>query len=104
MVNMKPSNRMKCNNIEYRKGFIEVEAGIHAGCINLETWEVNADIDISNLNLSDNELPDEGIVANTEIELNIDEAEQLIRLLHRAINNVRPQNGGKDLGRGAHNI
>lgn len=64
---MNRENRLKVNNVAYKKGYIEVIADIHDGCINIETWEINADIDISNLELDDPNLPDEAVVANTEL-------------------------------------
>ena len=86
---MNRENRLKVNNVAYRKGYIEVMADIHDACINIETWEINADIDISNLELDDSNIPDEAVVANTELELNIIEAEQLIKQLQNAILEVK---------------
>ncbi|MDJ0728305.1 MAG: hypothetical protein QNJ38_24695 [Prochloraceae cyanobacterium] len=86
---MNRENRLKVNNVAYRKGYIEVMADIHDACINIETWGINADIDIFNLELDDFNIPDEAVVANTELELNIIEAEQLIKQLQNAILEVK---------------
>lgn len=76
---------IKCNSIEYRKGFVEVRGDIHNDCINVETWNIDPDVNITNVNLEDNSLKDESIIANTEIELSITNAEALILLLQEAI-------------------
>ena len=76
---------IKCNSIEYRKGFVEVRGDIHNNCINIETWNIDPDVNITNVNLEDNSLKDVSIIANTEIELSITNAEALILLLQEAI-------------------
>lgn len=40
-------NRFKCNSISYRKGYIEVVADIHAGLINMETWNIHSELGIT---------------------------------------------------------
>ncbi|MBI3771791.1 MAG: hypothetical protein HY272_03720 [Gammaproteobacteria bacterium] len=89
---MSRENRIRCNNIDYRKGFVEVESGVHVGCITLETWNVKMDLDISNLDLSDEAIPEDSVTGNTEIEMSVTEAEQLIQLLQNAIDLVRKGN------------
>ena len=80
---------IKCNSIEYRKGFIEVRGDIHNDCINVETWNIDPDVNITNVDLDDNSLIDESVIANTEIELSIANAEALILLLQEAIDVFR---------------
>ena len=79
---------MKCNNINYRKGYVEVVPNIHDDCINLEVTTIHPDVDISNMELTDPELPDNAVTSNTEIELNIEEAKQLIEFLKISISRV----------------
>ncbi len=89
---MDKGKKIKCNNVEYRKGFIEVIPNIHDGCINIETWDVHVDIDITNIELEDENFPEEGITNNTEIEMNVNEAEELVRRLKVAIAKVKEAN------------
>jgi len=89
---MKKNKLIKCNNIEYRKGYIEVSANIHPGFINLETWDIDADADITNIDLKDECLSDDAVVANTEIEMSVSEAENLIELLQQAVTKVKLNN------------
>jgi hypothetical protein len=76
---------IKCNTIEYRKGFVEVRGDIHNNSINVEVWNIDPDVNITNVSLEDNSLKDESIIANTEIELSITNAEALVLLLQEAI-------------------
>jgi hypothetical protein len=82
-------NLIKCNSIEYRKGYIEVLGNIHIDCINLEVWNIHPDIDITSIDLSDDSIPDKAVIANTEIELTIEKAELLVQQLSKAINVAR---------------
>ncbi len=79
------SDRIQCSDVNYRKGYIEITQGIHAGCVNLETWNVDPDIDLSVLDIRDDNFPDAGITGNTEIELNPDQVRELIRQLQNAL-------------------
>jgi hypothetical protein len=88
---MDQPKRIRCNNINYRKGFIEVFPGIHPGFINLETWDIHPDVDISERNLSDDSIPDDAVVSNSEIEMSVKEAEELVQLLQDAISEVKSQ-------------
>ncbi len=74
-----------CNSIEYRKGYIEVLGNIHDNSINLEVWNIHPDTDITNTHLDNLPTPNKAIVANTEIELSISEAQTLIEQLSKAI-------------------
>lgn len=78
-------DKIKCHTINYRQGYIEVRAGIHDECINIETWEIDAAINLKERDINDHLFPESGIVANTEIELSIDNAKALIKQLEKAI-------------------
>ena len=77
--------KIKCNDIAYRQGFIEVAAGIHARHINLEVWNVHPDVDLTDKSLDSTSIPDEACVANTEIELSLSQAKALVDDLRAAI-------------------
>jgi hypothetical protein len=83
---------IKCNTIEYRKGFIEVRADIHEGNINVEVWNIHPGVNITNVSLGDYSLKNESVIANTEIELSITNAEDLILQLQKAIDASRANN------------
>ncbi|WP_086929641.1 hypothetical protein [Agarilytica rhodophyticola] len=76
---------IRCNNINYRKGYIEIEPEIHKGYVNLEVTQIHPDVDIADTRLGDGKLSDEAFIGNTEIELNLEEAKNLIELLKNAI-------------------
>lgn len=75
--------KIKCNSVNYRKGYIEVSGDIHEGCINIETWNIHPDSDISGSVFD--QLSDKAFLANTEIELSVDNAKELLKLLQEAI-------------------
>lgn len=83
------SVRLKVNCVPYRKGFIEVSTGIHDNCINLETWDIEPGVDISNLDFDSANLADNAFQGNTELELDIATAEDLVEALQKAIATVR---------------
>lgn len=76
--------RIQCNSVGYRQGFIEVIAQIHPGLVNLETWQVSADADITELYPESDNLTDEDFVANTELELTPAQARSLAAVLAAA--------------------
>lgn len=82
---MNQSPMIICNDIAYRQGFIEVAAGIHPHHINIETWNIHPDCDISSLSLTDATLSDQEIIGNTEIELSVSQATALVESLLMAI-------------------
>lgn len=82
---------IRCNSIVYRKDYIEIAAGIHDNCVNVEVTNIHPDKNIANLNLTDKSISDENITDNTEIELSLSEAEQLIDMLKTAISITRYQ-------------
>ncbi|RQO63855.1 hypothetical protein DBV14_02145 [Variovorax sp. KBW07] len=78
------ANKICFNDVRYRQGFLEVTANIHPGHINLETWQIHPDLDISGKQ-SDEVLADDSVTANTEIELNVEQAKALVASLEAAI-------------------
>lgn len=86
---MHPVNKVRCENIGYRQGFIEVIPNIHRGYINIETWMISPEIKITDIDISEGSIADKNIVGNTEIEMSIDQAEMLIQLIQAAIFNVK---------------
>ncbi|KZN70448.1 hypothetical protein [Pseudoalteromonas luteoviolacea] len=83
---------IKCNSINYRKGYIEVLGGIHDECINLEVWNIHPDVDITSVDLGDESFPENAVASNTEIELSLEKAELLIEQLTLAVNKIREYN------------
>ena len=82
---MKQFVMLRCNDVSYRQGFVEVAARIHSRHVNIEIWNVHPDHDISNLARVEQVNSDESIVGNTEIELSILQAQSLIEALQQAI-------------------
>ena len=66
--------------------------GIHDNCINIETWDVHVDIDLSKIEIGDDDFPENGITGNTEIEMSVSEAELLISELQNAVAKIRGEN------------
>ena len=79
------TQKIRCNDIAYRKGFIEVTSEIHAAYINLEAWQVHPEVDIANIDVTDESFPDEGVTGNIELEMSVEVAECLIKALQAAI-------------------
>lgn len=77
--------KIKCRDVPYRQGFVEV-ANVHPGCVNIEVWNVHPDKDISGEeSLESSAYTDADVIANTEIELSLEQAERLVQLLQAAI-------------------
>ena len=76
---------IRCNAVSYRKGFIEVAAGIHTGSINLECWNIHPDIEITASDIRDLDFPDDAVTGNVELELAVADAEKLVEALQAAI-------------------
>lgn len=89
---MEKPKKIKCDNVDYQKGYIEVTHGIHGGCINIEAWDVQVDVDLSSIEIGDDDFPENGVTGNTEIEMSILEAEQLIAELQSAVTQLRGKN------------
>ena len=85
------SPKIKCSDVRYRQGFVEV-TNVHAGCINLEIWNVHPDMDLLDASLES--LRDVAVVGNTEIELNVAQTIRLIEALQAAIKQARSESGG----------
>ena len=73
--------RVRCDAVKYRQGFIEVIGQIHPGLVNIETWHVNPDANISGLEVESERLTDADFVANTELELTPTQARSLAAAL-----------------------
>jgi len=69
--------RVRCNVVKYRQGFIEVIGQIHQGLVNIETWQVSAEADLSGLDVESDRLTDADFVASTELELTPAQARSL---------------------------
>lgn len=77
------NQRIRCNIIDYRKGYIEVTPGIHSGCVNIEAWNTDPNLGIENLDVGD--LPEGAVIGNTELELSLEMARALVHALNIAI-------------------
>jgi hypothetical protein len=80
--------RVRCDAVKYRQGFIEVISQIHPGLVNVETWQVDAEADISGLYPESDGLTDDNFVANTELELTPAQARSLAAAMVAAANAV----------------
>ena len=87
--NMRPQT-IRCNSIAYRKGFVEVSR-VHDGCVNLESWSVHSEAEISGVDIRDERIDDDDITGNVELELGIEAAERLIAALQAAVDELRGQ-------------
>ena len=85
--NMLPQT-IRCNSIAYRKGFVEVSR-VHDGCVNLESWSVHSETEISGIDIRDERIGDDDVTGNVELELGIEEAERLIAALQVAVHELR---------------
>jgi hypothetical protein len=65
-----------------------VSPGIHDDHINLEVWNVHPDCASTVKGVDDEQLKDEHITAVTEIELNVLQAQELIRQLQLAVSSL----------------
>lgn len=81
-------SKIKCDGVNYRKGFVELSNNIHENHINLEVWGVHPDYDISEVGSSFNEIPEESFIGNVELELNLESAKALVQELSSFINNL----------------
>jgi hypothetical protein len=77
--------KIHCKNIPHRSGFVEVRPNIHSGHINIEIWNLEPGYDRDATDVTDDRLSDADITSNTEIELDIPQALELIRLLSSAV-------------------
>lgn len=82
-------SRIRCDGVAYRQGFIEVIPGIHGQHINLETWNVHPDMDLSDRAFGEVEIPEGAFIANTELELSVEQAKALIEALQASIHEIQ---------------
>jgi hypothetical protein len=82
---MIPSTTVRCSGVPYRQGFIEVGPGVHPGFINIECWMIDPKAGVFQLEPASDELPDSVVIANTELELSVARARELVVLLQQAI-------------------
>lgn len=91
------ADKIRFNDVCYRQGFMEVIANIHPGHINIETWEIHPDLDISDMSFDNAAITNDSVQANTEIELSVEQAKALVASLEAAIvqasANARPESG-----------
>jgi len=81
---MTPPTRIRTNTVPYRKGFVEVTPCIHKGHVNLESWEVHAEVEISEHEWVTGLDSDEAIIANIEMEFSPSDARKLGNALLKA--------------------
>ena len=83
------NQKIRCNDVRYRQGFVEVTSDIHAEHINVEVWNVHPDWDISDKAFDDTRLSDEAFVGNVELELSTEQAKALIEQLQASIRKIQ---------------
>ena len=62
---------------------------VHDGCVNLESWSVHSETEVSGVDIRDGRFGDDDITGNVELELNIEAAERLITALQAAVDELR---------------
>ncbi len=78
---MSKSTRVRCRSVNYRQGYVEI-GNVREGRVNIETWEVAVTTDIAEVDwVSDEEISDDDVLANTELELSPSEARTLANAL-----------------------
>lgn len=81
--------KIRCNGVRYRQGFLEVLPNVHPEHINLEIWNIHPERDISTVSLESASISDDSIIANAEIELSLQQANALVEMLQVAIQKVK---------------
>lgn len=80
------NKKIKCTGIQYRQEFIDIQTNIHDGFINIETWMVSPSVNLEKSHdIADANIKDTDIIGNTELEISISQARQLINLLQQAV-------------------
>lgn len=79
-----PLPKIRCCDIDYRQGFVEILPGIHPGHVNLEVWNVRSDVPLATFDWGDPAL-DDCYTNNVELELSLDEARAMAGRLQSAI-------------------
>lgn len=77
--------KIYCKSVSYRSGFVEVRPNIHPGHVNIEVWNLHPNHDRRVTGVADDCISDDDVTGNTEIELDIIQAKELVRLLSIAI-------------------
>ena len=78
---MSTPQRLRLQAVQYRQGFVEV-SNIHSGCVNVETWSIDANVDLSNVEwVAAPSLSDDHVNANTELEFTAAEARLFAKYL-----------------------
>ena len=77
--------KIYCKSVSYRSGFVEVRPNVHPGHVNIEVWNLHPDQDQRATDIADDCIGDADVTGNTEIELEITQAKELVRLLSVAI-------------------
>lgn len=72
--------RLRCDSVRYRQGFVEV-SNIHPGCVNIESWDVSAEVEKLPNWVSSDALSSKDIVSNSELELSAAQARELAAFL-----------------------
>ncbi|MEM1177744.1 MAG: hypothetical protein AAGM22_05335 [Acidobacteriota bacterium] len=73
--------RLKYASNPERQGFIELTPGIHPGCVNVETWHLGAESDLTGASWVTDLSDTAPQLGNTEIELSVHEARRLAQAL-----------------------
>ncbi len=60
--------------------------------MNLEVWNIHPDINITDIDLEGKSMLGDGVIANTEIEIPLTEAETLVQQFIEAIKVARDKN------------
>ena len=81
---MTSPTRIRTNVVPYRKGFVEVSSSVNKGHVNLESWEVHAEVDISDHEWVTDLSSDEAVIANIEMEFSPCDARRLGEALLKA--------------------
>ncbi len=95
--------RVRCDSIKYRQGFIEVIGQTHPGLVNIETWQISMEADISGLFRESDDLTDDHFGANTELELTPEQARSLTAALVAAADAVEGGSEGPNRTHGQQN-
>jgi hypothetical protein len=77
--------KIHCKSVSYRCGFVEVRPNVHPGHVNVEIWSLHPGYDRRVTDIADDCICDGDVTGNAEIELDIIQAKELVRLLVVAI-------------------
>lgn len=84
---------VRAEAVEYRRGFVEI-SNVHPGSVNLEAWRVPPGVVLELNAYGRPVLPEDALIANVEIELSPQAAEELIAALRSAIDSARAADRG----------